>query len=71
MNDHVECYAGAAYPEHPRAVTWQGQRFSVERILQRSRTPEGLGFLVQCSPDQAVFELFYFAMEDRWQIKPC
>lgn len=70
MNDHVECYAGSAYPEHPRAVVWEGQRYTVEVIRQRIRTPDGIGFLVQCSPEQVEFNLFYFTEEDRWQIQP-
>jgi hypothetical protein len=70
MKDHVSCYAGAANPEHPRAVTCQGQRFTVDKILQRRRTPAGVGFLVQCSPDWVFFDLFYLTCEDRWQIQP-
>lgn len=70
MKDSVACYAGASYPEHPRAVTWQGQRYPVEQILQRRRTPEGVGFLVQCSPGQTLFDLFYLTVEDRWRIQP-
>ena len=70
MKETVACYAGAAYPEDPRRVTWQGRHYTVDQILQRRRTPEGVGFLVQCSPDQ-VFDLFYLTLQDRWRIQPC
>jgi hypothetical protein len=70
MKDQVECYAGGSYPEDPRAVIWEGQRYRVQEVLQRRRTPEGLGFLVQCSPEERVFDLFYLTLERRWQIQP-
>jgi len=70
IKNHVECYAGGSYPEDPRAVTWEGQRYVVQAILKRRRTPEGIGFLVQCSPEERTFDLFYLTRETRWQIQP-
>lgn len=70
MKDIVECYAGSTYPEQPRAFHWEGQRFLVGEILQRRREPHGIGFLVRCTPDGELFELFYQTEEDQWQIRP-
>jgi hypothetical protein len=69
MKDRVVCYAGSVYPEHPRLVIWEGQQYTVEKIHQRRRTPEGIGFLVQCSSDK-LFDLFYLTLEDCWRIQP-
>jgi hypothetical protein len=70
MKDHVECYAGGSYPEDPRTVIWKGQRYNVQEVLHRCRTPDGVGFLVQCSPEERTFNLFYLTQERRWQIQP-
>ncbi len=70
MNPEVECYAGSAYPEAPRAFTWEDQRYTVIEILHRWRTPEGVGFLVKSEPGSSFFDLFYLTEEDRWQIQP-
>ena len=70
MTPEVECYAGSTYPEQPRALTWEGQRFQVLAVLQRRREPKGVGFLVQCAPEERVFDLFYNIEEATWQIHP-
>lgn len=70
MKDPVECYAGGSYPEDPRAITWEGKRYLVREVLHRRRTPAGVGFLVQCSPEERVFDLFYLTQERRWQVQP-
>ena len=70
MKEPVVCYAGAFYPEKPRTVIWEGQLYIIKNIIQRRKTPEGVGFLVQCSPDEVIFDLFYFDLEARWQIQP-
>lgn len=70
MNPIVECYAGSTYPESPRALTWQEQRYRVEEIIQRRREPAGVGFMVRCSPGDCLFDLFYLIEEDQWQIQP-
>lgn len=69
MKNHVACYAGSTYPEKPRAVVWEEQEYEVNEIRQRWKTPEGVGFLVQCSPGQTIFNLFYFTTENRWRIQ--
>lgn len=70
MNDNVEAYAGSSYPETPRALKWEEQRYFVQEILDRRREPEGIGFLVRCIPGNALFDLFYQQAEELWQIQP-
>ena len=66
----VEAYAGGSYPESPRALIWEDRRYEVQEILDRRREPHGIGFLVRCSPDQALFNLFYESENEEWQIQP-
>lgn len=66
----VEAYAGSAYPESPRAIIWEENRYEVQEILDRRREPDGVGFFVRCSPDRALFDLFYNLENDEWQIRP-
>ncbi len=70
MKLEVEAYAGGTYPEHPRAFIWEGSRWEVQEILSRRREPHGVGFIVRCSQDQALFDLFYDTEKDEWQIRP-
>jgi len=70
MNNRVECYAGSTNPETPRALVWEGQRYTVQAILERRREPHGIGFLVSCLPGEMIFDLFYLSEEDQWQIQP-
>lgn len=70
MKHMVECYAGSTNPEEPRAFTWENQRYTVTDVLERRRTPEGKGFLVNCEPGSSRFDLFYVIQEDCWQIHP-
>ena len=69
MTGQVECYAGSSYPEKPRFVVWEGQRFTVKAILNQHREPDGIGFRVLCQPDQVVFDLFYHMDTDTWEIR--
>lgn len=69
MSTEVACYAGGSSPETPRAFTWEGQRYLVREVLTRRREPHGLGFLVICSPGDAIFDLFYLMKADQWQIQ--
>ena len=64
----VESYAGSTYPEKPRALEWEGKRYQVLEVIHQSRYPEGLGFLVRCSPGDRLFELFYNLIDGKWQI---
>jgi hypothetical protein len=70
MSPVVEAYAGGSYPEHPRAFTWAGKRWTVQEILTRRREPNGIGFTVRCAQDRALFDLFYDNGKDEWQIHP-
>lgn len=70
MSPEVESYAGATYPERPKAFHWDGQRYHVQEIIQRRREPEGTGFLVRCDLDEKYFDLFYNSIENRWRITP-
>lgn len=64
----VECYSGYAYAERPVAFVWRGQRYQVEQILKRWRSPEGPGFLVLTSGDIR-FELIYSEADDEWALR--
>jgi len=70
MSERVEAFSGSTYPESPRAFTWQGQRYCVEEIIHRRRDPEGVGFIVRCSPENALFDLFFLSEKDQWMITP-
>ena len=67
--DQVECYAGAGSPEEPRMVWWAGKRYQVIEIIDRRRDPEGLEFLVICSPGNALFDLYYLFETESWRIQ--
>jgi hypothetical protein len=70
MSVEVECYAGSSHPETPRALVWEGKRYTVQAVLERRREPHGIGFLIHCSPGDQLFDLFYQIKEDQWQIQP-
>jgi hypothetical protein len=70
MTHVVEAYAGSTYPEQPRAFQWENQRYEVQAILDRRREPAGVGFLVRCDPGNALFDLFYNSIQDKWHIQP-
>ena len=70
MTHAVEAYAGSTYPESPRALIWEDCRYEVQEILHRRREPQGVGFIVRCNPDQAMFDLFYESEKEEWQIQP-
>jgi len=67
MPELVECHSGFAYAEKPVALTWQGTRREVRRILSQWRSPQGRGFRVETDDGQA-FELLYNEAADEWQI---
>jgi len=64
----VECYAGAEYPERPRAFTWDGTRYHVQEFLSRWKDPYGPGFRVR-TPGGLIFELNYRQEEDLWLVE--
>jgi len=63
----VECYSGHTYAQEPRAFVWRGQRFEVEAVEARWRTPDGPAFRVRVHSEK-VFELRYHDIEDRWSL---
>ena len=68
--NRVKSYAGSSYPEQPRALIWEGRQYHVREIISRSREPEGLRFMVRCSPGDALFDLYYHIEDGDWQIQP-
>ncbi len=68
VDPEVACYAGAKYPERPRAFTWEGERLAVEKIVAASRTPEEIRFYVR-TPGGREFVLAYHCASDQWRIR--
>ena len=68
MAELVECQSGFTYADRPVALTWEGQRLEITRILAEWRTPENNHFRV-CIADGREFELAYSQSLDEWQIK--
>jgi hypothetical protein len=73
MIDNVECYSGSAYNERPMALTWQGKRYSIRKVLSQGRTPLVKWFRVQTDAGD-LFELSYneaakdSSYEPEWQV---
>jgi hypothetical protein len=65
----VACYAGARYPERPRAFLWQERWLVVEQVEREWRTQTGLMFRVSTA-DNRRFTLTYDASTDVWSIQP-
>ncbi len=70
MTPQVVSYAGSRNPEHPRSFIWHGDQYTVKEIIARRREPDGLGFMVLCSPGNLMFDLFYNNQRDEWLITP-
>lgn len=64
----VVCYAGTGYPERPRAFIWQDERYEVEEVGRRWRTPAEYGFSVRTTEGEH-FTLLYHEREDVWTLK--
>lgn len=69
METRVECYAGASYPERPRALLVDGKRLKVAEVEHRKRTPGGLTFRVRTCGGRR-FSLFYDEIHDSWDVQP-
>ena len=69
MSEFIECHSGYAYAERPVALTWEGQRTEIVKILAQWRTPNMKCFRVRTSDGQE-FELSYSEATDEWQIQP-
>ena len=65
----VACYAGARYPERPRAFLWQERWLAVEQVEREWRTQTSLIFRVS-TVDSRRFTLTYDATTDTWCIQP-
>lgn len=65
----VECYSGSEYAERPLAFFWQGERFTVQKILNHAITPQGKSFRI-LTADGREFSLSYDQQMDRWKIDP-
>jgi len=68
MGPRVACYAGARYPERPRAFVHQGERLTVAQIENQERTPRGIRFRVRVS-DGRHFWLSYDEIDDVWDVR--
>ena len=64
----VECYSGARYAERPVALTWRGERLSVQSIERAWQTPDGPAFAVRVAGGRH-FELNYHAFLDQWSVR--
>lgn len=69
MDTRVECYAGARYPERPRAFLYEGDWLEVAQVEGQERTPRELRFRVRVS-DGRRFLLLYDEVRDAWQVRP-
>jgi hypothetical protein len=63
----VECYSGYTFAERPIAFTWGSQRYQIERISKRWRSPDGPGFRV-ITADGAQFDLTFSEARDEWSL---
>jgi urease accessory protein UreE len=68
MGELVECHSGFTYADRPVALTWEGQRVEIDRILAEWRNAEKKIFRVYTN-DGREFELAYNQATDEWQIK--
>jgi hypothetical protein len=64
----VTCYAGARYPERPRAFVYRGERLEVADVERRERTPCELRFRVRVV-DGRRFWLSYDEAHDAWDVR--
>ena len=68
MGELVECHSGFMYAYRPVALTWEGLRLEIVRILAEWRTPENNYFRVRTT-DGREFELAYNQVMDEWQVR--
>jgi hypothetical protein len=67
MGEIVECHSDFAYAERPIAVTWDGQRLEIVKILAEWRTPDDKWFRVLTKNGQE-FVLTYREATNDWHI---
>jgi hypothetical protein len=68
LSEIVECRSDSAYAGRPRAFTWQGERLQVAAILDRWRSPSGVGFRLRAD-DEQVYDLEYNEELNEWSIQ--
>ncbi len=68
MGTTVEAYAGALYPERPRAFVHRGERLEVADVERRERTPRGVRFRVRLANGRS-FWLAYDEVRDAWDVR--
>jgi hypothetical protein len=63
----VVAYSGHTFAEEPREFELAGQRYAIEKIVARWRTPAGPSFRILADGRQWV--LSYLEAGDRWTIE--
>lgn len=63
---HVECYSGHTYAQEPRAITRDGTRYPVQRMLRGWREPGGPCFAVTVGDGEEIV-LCYDEVFQRWE----
>jgi hypothetical protein len=63
----VECHAGYAYPQEPRAVVLQGTRLEVERLCAEWRTADARKHFQVLLRGGMPLELVYDENRDAWE----
>lgn len=64
----VEAYSGYRANERPLAVTIEGRRCPVHRILDRRRSPESDAFLVELDDGRRLW-VAWDGRRDRWHVR--
>jgi hypothetical protein len=67
LGDEVRCYSGSSFAERPQAFIWQGQEYSVEKILSTALTPDRKKFTVRTESSE-IFLLEYILDKNQWFI---
>ncbi|MDP2949465.1 MAG: hypothetical protein Q8P22_07995 [Chloroflexota bacterium] len=66
-NVQVDAYAGATYPEEPRAFMWQGQRVELARVEAQWREP-GKSMWLVVDTAGGRFRMSYEVERGEWQV---
>ena len=69
VKTEVMCYAGARYPERPRAFLFGEERLEVVDVERWERTTRALRFTVRVA-DGRRFCLVYDEGKDAWGVRP-
>jgi hypothetical protein len=62
----VEFYSGAAYAERPRVIHWGKELYTVDKVIDRWRTPDEIGFIVR-TMDEKLIKIHTTGETDCWQ----